>query len=331
MQASSSSWSSWDVYAPKREEARAMAKEAEDNLQQRVSRIKQRTEEVASANAPDPILGSKEYQVKHAAIKASRRLKEGYRFRKRTNHLSAEINTMYQQRLLDLEKNPELRLEDEFQHINHLYSDLAAPMDSAMMLQNSNGTRALDAGALGPRYVQLDELLDESREPDGRSRFIYADFTHVCAKKIARLFIENLATRRHAVWVIEKYYQFYRARCRWREMMKERHRAAKVLQRCYRYKLDYVRRKKAREKLEARGLLMVQAAWRRKVARFKVERIKSNNHIYRMMKLRMWVRKYVHNKRHQRRKIIREYNHARRLQAFVRGCLWRKKIQRYFS
>ena len=36
MQASSSSWSSWDVYAPKREEARAMAKEAEDNLQQRV-------------------------------------------------------------------------------------------------------------------------------------------------------------------------------------------------------------------------------------------------------------------------------------------------------
>ena len=34
-----------------------------------------------------------------------------------------------------------------------------------MMLQNSNGTRALDAGALGPRYVQLDELLDESREP----------------------------------------------------------------------------------------------------------------------------------------------------------------------
>ena len=323
----SSSRSSWDVYGPKREAARALAKEAEDHLLLRKNRIKKRTEEVLAANAPDPILGSKEYQVKHAAILASRRLKEGYRFRKRKNKLSSEINLMYQERLLELEKNPELRLEDEFQHINHLYSDLAAPLDSAMILQNSNGTRTLEAGALGPRYVQLDELLDESKEPDGRSRFIYADFTHVCAKKIARLFIENLSIRRHAVSIIEKYYQFYRARCRWKEMMKERHAAARVLQRSYRYKLEYVRKKKAKDKKNARGLLMIQAAWRRKIARNKVIRIMNSNNMYRMMKLRMWVRKHIHYRRYHRRKVKREYNHARKIQAFIRGCLWRKKLR----
>ena len=66
-----------------------MAKEAEDYLLQRKARIKKKSEEVLAENAPDPILGSKEYQIKHAAIKASRRLKESYRFRKRTNRLSS--------------------------------------------------------------------------------------------------------------------------------------------------------------------------------------------------------------------------------------------------
>ena len=73
----SASRSSWDIYGPKREEARAMAKEAEDYLLQRKARIKKKSEEVLAENAPDPILGSKEYQIKHAAIKASRRSSRG--------------------------------------------------------------------------------------------------------------------------------------------------------------------------------------------------------------------------------------------------------------
>ena len=226
-----------------------------------------------------------------------------------------------------MDRNPEQRLEDDFQHINICYSDLAAPMDSSLLLRNPNGPNALTAGALGPRYVQIDELLDGTQEPDARSRFVYDDFPHVSAKKIAKLFIENLSMRKHAASVIEKYYQFYRARCKFVLQVRERHKAAATLQRVYRRKIGYVRRRKAREKLKNMGIVLIQSVIRRKLAYFRVDKTRNNMYIRRLMKLRIWIRKHLHNWRYKRRKKYREYTHARRIQAFIRGNLWRKQIE----
>ena len=92
--------SSWDVFAPKRLEAARSAQLAEDTLEARYRRIKMRSFALAANAAPDPVFGSKEYQIKMNATKSARRLKERYRFRSKRNTLSMEIDLMYKQRYL---------------------------------------------------------------------------------------------------------------------------------------------------------------------------------------------------------------------------------------
>ena len=136
-----------------------------------------------------------------------------------------------------------MRLTDEFQHINMIYSDLAAPLDASIFLMNSKGPGCLKAGS---RYVSLDELMIEDSEPDARSRFVYNDSAHRSAKIIAKLFVANLEKRRAAVRTIEKYYSFHLARKRYRVLFQKRVTASMVLQFAFRRKLGYVKRFKAR-------------------------------------------------------------------------------------
>ena len=123
------------------------------------------------------------------------------------------------------------------------YSDLAAPLDASIFLMNSKG---LDCLKSGPRYISADEFNSDERVPDARSRFVYNDHAHRCAKIIAKLFAANLKIRRNSVGIIEKYYQFYRARKKYRIMYQERITAAMVLQFTYRKKVAFIRRKKAK-------------------------------------------------------------------------------------
>jgi hypothetical protein len=158
-----------------------------------------------------------------AAIKVARRTKEKYRFRhKKVSKLSDELNVMYPAKWRSLDDIDGKYTEDELQHINMCFSDLAAPMNSTMFLVSSKADRELRTTS---RYISLDELMLEGKNPDARSRFRYSEYVHESAKKIAKIFAKNLMIKRNAVATILKYYFVYRARKNWKVLMRERHRA----------------------------------------------------------------------------------------------------------
>lgn len=167
-----------------------------------------------------------------AAIKVARRTKETYHFRKKkVSKLSNELNCVYPAKWRSLEVSSALQdlkntyTEDEMQHVNMCFSDLAAPMNSTMFLMSSKADRELRTTS---RYISFEELTIEERIPDARSRFQYSEFVHESAKKIAKIFAINLAIRRNAVATILKYYFVYRARKNWKILMKERNSAGNI-------------------------------------------------------------------------------------------------------